>query len=134
MKTKSSHQKEEIFMKRDKIMKSRKNAILHYSCCKTRSQEEVQKPKRKKKKPEMESNKNQYFVWPVAKHEFLIAFTKKEKGSKKQYFIWPVAKYEVPPASASETNLVKKAIFRLTCCKTWFWMKKSFFWKMELLK
>ena len=42
-------------MKSDKIMKKRKNAIFHYTCCKTRSQEEVQKQKRKKKKPEMES-------------------------------------------------------------------------------
>ena len=37
-------------MKSDKIMKNRKNAIFHYTCCKTRSQEEVQKPKRKKNK------------------------------------------------------------------------------------
>ena len=55
VKTKSSHQKEEFFMKSDKILKSRKNAIFHYTCCKTRSQKEVQKPKRKKKRPELES-------------------------------------------------------------------------------
>ena len=45
-------------MKSDKIMKSRKNAIFHYTCCKTRGQEEVQKPKNKKKRPEMESRKS----------------------------------------------------------------------------
>ena len=45
-------------MKSDKILKSRKNAIFHYTCCKTRSQKEVQKQKRKKKRPEMESKKN----------------------------------------------------------------------------
>ena len=45
-------------MKSDKIMKNRKNAIFHYTCCKTGSQEEVQKPKRKKKRPEMESKKS----------------------------------------------------------------------------
>ena len=44
-------------MKSDKFMKNRKNAIFHYTCCKTGSQKEVQKPKRKKK-PEMESTKN----------------------------------------------------------------------------
>ena len=44
-------------MKSDKIMKNRQNAIFHYTCCKTGSQEEVQKPK-SKKKPEMESKKN----------------------------------------------------------------------------
>ena len=49
-------------MKSDKIMKSRKNAIFHYTCCKTGSQEEVQRPNRRKKRPEMESNKKQYFV------------------------------------------------------------------------
>ena len=45
-------------MKSDKIMKSRKNAIFHYTCCKTGSQEEVQKQKGKKKRPEMESKKS----------------------------------------------------------------------------
>ena len=58
VKTKSSHQEEEIFMKSDKIMKSRKNAIFHYTCCKTGSQEEVQKQKSKKTRPEMESKKS----------------------------------------------------------------------------
>ena len=37
------------FMKSYKILKNRKNAIFHYTCCKTGSQDEVQKPKRKKK-------------------------------------------------------------------------------------
>ena len=36
-------------MKSDQNMKNRKNAIFHYTCCKTRSQKEVQKQKRKKK-------------------------------------------------------------------------------------
>ena len=45
-------------MKSDKIMKNRKNAIFHYTCCKTGSQEEVQKQKSKKKRPEMESKKS----------------------------------------------------------------------------
>ncbi len=45
-------------MKSDIFLKNRKNAIFHYTCCKTGSQEEVQKPKSKKKRPEMESKKN----------------------------------------------------------------------------
>ena len=45
-------------MKSDKIMKNRKNAIFHYTCCKTGSQEEVPKPKTKKKHQELESKKN----------------------------------------------------------------------------
>ena len=45
-------------MKSDNFLKNRKNAIFHYTCCKTRSQKEVQKQKRKKKRPEMESKKN----------------------------------------------------------------------------
>ena len=45
-------------MKSDKILKSRKNTIFHYTCCKTRGQEEVQKQKRKKIRPEIESKKS----------------------------------------------------------------------------
>ena len=45
-------------MKSDQNMKNRKNAIFHYSCCKTGRQKEVQKPKSKKKRPEMESKKS----------------------------------------------------------------------------
>ena len=48
-------------MKSDKILKNRKNAIFHYTCCKTGRQEEVQKPKRKEKKRKWRV-KNQYFV------------------------------------------------------------------------
>ena len=45
-------------MKSDIFLKNRKNAIFHYTCCKTRSQKEVQKQKRKKKRPEMMSKKS----------------------------------------------------------------------------
>ena len=45
-------------MKSDIFLKNRKNAIFHYTCCKTRSQKEVQKQKRKKKRPEMKSKKS----------------------------------------------------------------------------
>ena len=45
-------------MKSDNFLKNRKNAIFHYTCCKTRSHKEVQKPKTNKKRPEIESKKN----------------------------------------------------------------------------
>ena len=45
-------------MKSYKFLKNRKNAIFHYTCCKTRSQKEVQKQKRKKNRPEMKSKKS----------------------------------------------------------------------------
>ena len=93
-------------------------------------------PKAKEKETKNENGewKKQYFVWRVAKHEFLIIFTKKEKGTKKQYFVWPVAKYDVPPANAAQARMMKKAIFRLTCCKTWCLMKNSFFLKNGIVK
>ena len=36
-------------MKSDIFLKNRKNAIFHYTCCKTGGQKKVPKPKRKKK-------------------------------------------------------------------------------------
>ena len=48
-------------MKSDKFLKNRKHAIFHYTCCKTRSQKEVQKQKREKKTGNGELKK-QYFV------------------------------------------------------------------------
>ena len=45
-------------MKSDKILKNRKHAIFHYTCCKTRNQKEVLKQKTNKKRPEMKSKKN----------------------------------------------------------------------------
>ena len=58
VKNKSSHQKEEIFMKSYHFLKNRKNTIFHYTCCKTRSQKEVQKQKRKKKTGNGEKKNN----------------------------------------------------------------------------
>ena len=116
-KTKSSRQKEEIFMKSDKIMKSRKNAIFHYTCCKTRSNKEVLKPKTKKKRPEMKRKKSNISFdllqnmsfWSISRRKKkcpkgnisfdLLQNTRFHRPAppkpgwwKKQYFVWLVAK------------------------------------------
>ena len=87
-------------MKSYKIMKNRKNAIFHYTCCKTRGQEEVQKPKRKKKKPEMESEKsNISFDLLQNMASKLLDATRgavlELEETKIQYFVRLVAKHDL---------------------------------------
>ena len=115
------------------FLKNRKNAIFHYPFCKTRSQKEVLKQKRKKKRPEMNRKRSNISfdllqnisVWSISRRKKkcqksnisfdLLQNTRFHRPAppkpgwwKKQYFVWLVAKHD--------------------------FLLKNIFWKMELLK